>query len=298
VLVRTHSSLATRDVRVWSASPEAFLPRPRPRRRRRNPRTTRRTSNLGSRPLRQDNHQTNQTRARLRSHLPVLLRALQLCSTGVPGLPEDEPCPEAPDPKRRWRRGPAREGETRSPAVPRALRPLPRPGPCAWLQARLGDLHVQGGNRTAGAMGMATAPKGGAMTKPTSRSLTAGSVTETEPPLESTIQREILLALGSRSDLFLMRRNVGLARDGARVVKFGVVGEADLQGVLAPNGLAIALEVKRPGAKQSPQQRSWQSAWERRGGFYRVVRSVTDAILALDEAARRSFKASCSGGNP
>ena len=106
---------------------------------------------------------------------------------------------------------------------------------------------------------------------------------------ETIIQNEILRAIGSRDDLYIARRNVGLARDvdTGRVVKFGVAVEADLQGVLriGPRvGLAVALEVKTPTGRQSKAQERWEAAWTRRGGFYRVVRSVADAEQALLDA--------------
>jgi hypothetical protein len=106
---------------------------------------------------------------------------------------------------------------------------------------------------------------------------------------ETIIQNEILRAIGSRDDLYIARRNVGLARDvnTGRVVRFGVPGEADLQGVLLVGhiGLAVALEVKTPTGRQSKAQERWEAAWTRRGGFYRVVRSVADAEQALLDAA-------------
>lgn len=105
---------------------------------------------------------------------------------------------------------------------------------------------------------------------------------------ETIIQNEILRAIGSRDDLYIARRNVGLARDvnTGRVVRFGVAGEADLQGVLLVGrvGLAVALEVKTPTGRQSKTQERWEAAWTRRGGFYRVVRSVADAEQALLDA--------------
>lgn len=105
---------------------------------------------------------------------------------------------------------------------------------------------------------------------------------------ETIIQNAILEAIGSRDDLYIARRNVGLARDPdtGRVVKFGVTGEADLQGVLRVGrvGQAVALEVKTPKGTQSKAQERWERAWTRRGGFYRVVRSVADAEQALLDA--------------
>jgi hypothetical protein len=42
--------------------------------------------------------------------------------------------------------------------------------------------------------------------------------------------------------------------------------------------------VKTPTGRQSKAQERWEAAWTRRGGFYRVVRSVADAEQALLDA--------------
>lgn len=117
--------------------------------------------------------------------------------------------------------------------------------------------------------------------------------------LESDIQREIMLRIGCRRDLLIMRRNVGFARDPntGRAIKFGTKGEADLQGVLSiapkccacghrrsPIGLAVALEVKTEHGRQTQEQCDWQAAWELRGGLYRVVRSADEAEQAIEWA--------------
>jgi hypothetical protein len=117
----------------------------------------------------------------------------------------------------------------------------------------------------------------------------------TAGPSESEIQKRILLAIGTRDDLLIMRRNVGFARDpvSGRAIRFGTVGEGDLQGVLrvACNcgrifGQAVALEAKTATGRQSDAQRLWERAWTRRGGIYAVVRSVEDAVDALERAKR------------
>lgn len=113
---------------------------------------------------------------------------------------------------------------------------------------------------------------------------------------EAQILHDVMLALGGRPDVYIARRNVGFARSpSGRVVKFGVVGEADLQGVLRVFadrgplvdrgpllGLAFALECKTWRGRLSLAQDRWRLAWTKRGGLYAVVRSADEAVAAIE----------------
>lgn len=104
---------------------------------------------------------------------------------------------------------------------------------------------------------------------------------------ERHIQAEILLALGARSHLGrFWRQNVGKARplnSPHQVITYGVPGAADISGILA-DGRRAELEVKRPGEYQSPEQKRFQAMIESLGGFYAVVRSVDEAVAAVEAA--------------
>lgn len=95
---------------------------------------------------------------------------------------------------------------------------------------------------------------------------------------ESQLQDAIRLALGREPDLVLWRNNCGSAvmRNGFRVT-FGIgnPGGADLIGIY--RGRFVAIEIKTPIGRQSPEQRAFQSLVERKGGIYVVLRSVEDA---------------------
>jgi hypothetical protein len=108
---------------------------------------------------------------------------------------------------------------------------------------------------------------------------------------ESQLQDAIRLELGRDPDLALWRNNVGMAwmRNGAPV-RFGVggPGAADLIGLYA--GRFVAIEIKTPTGRLSPEQRTFQQLVERKGGIYVVLRSVDDArawlaTLRASEAA-------------
>ena len=120
---------------------------------------------------------------------------------------------------------------------------------------------------------------------------------------ESDIQRSVRLALGTKPRLLLMRNNVGHVRymtaSGAfHEFDYGLgKGSADLIGCLAgcacphcgqsiPWGRFIAFEVKRPNAKQTPDQVQWEQRLRYNGGMYQVVHSVDEAESAHAMALR------------
>jgi hypothetical protein len=92
----------------------------------------------------------------------------------------------------------------------------------------------------------------------------------------------------------LWRVNTGAARlpgKGGRdhVVRFGLPGQADIQGVIAPWGVVLQIEVKtdRRGSKQSPAQEAVERLITSAGGVYFVARSGAEArALYLDALAR------------
>ncbi len=103
---------------------------------------------------------------------------------------------------------------------------------------------------------------------------------------EKQVQNEILRTFGARPDMRLWRANVGVARlggprrNGGRVVRFGLAGQADLTGIL-PNGLRLEIEVKSSGGRQSPEQRCYQAMILRFGGVYVLAHSVEDVWTAI-----------------
>ena len=99
---------------------------------------------------------------------------------------------------------------------------------------------------------------------------------------ERQIQTTILGHIGARPYLRVWRQNTGAMQVGDRFVRFGINGAADITGVLAC-GMRLELEVKRPGGKQSKDQRRFQGVMDAMGALYAVVDSVesVDRVLAL-----------------
>jgi hypothetical protein len=107
---------------------------------------------------------------------------------------------------------------------------------------------------------------------------------------ETTLQQQIRLALGTRTDLRLFRNQVGQLPDPrtGRPVQFGLArGSADLIGwrtiTITPDmvGTQLAvftsIEVKTPNGRIRPEQHAWLGAVRSAGGIAGIARSVCDA---------------------
>jgi len=100
---------------------------------------------------------------------------------------------------------------------------------------------------------------------------------------EGQIQDAIRLALTDEPGLVLWRNNTGVAEHRGARVRYGLaVGSADLIGCL--DGRFVALEVKTPVGRATPEQRQWLDLVRRNGGFACVVRSVEEAHAAIARA--------------
>jgi hypothetical protein len=107
---------------------------------------------------------------------------------------------------------------------------------------------------------------------------------------ETTLQQQIRLALGSRTDLRLFRNQVGQLPDPrtGRPVQFGLArGSADLIGwrtitvtpEMVGKQLAVftSIEVKTERGHVRPEQHAWQRTVSAAGGIAGIARSIQDA---------------------
>lgn len=104
---------------------------------------------------------------------------------------------------------------------------------------------------------------------------------------ERDIKAEIRLALGQMVYL----ENCPVGYDKERKIHYGVKGKADLVGICPMPwgenaGRFIALEVKTKTGRQSAEQIRYALMVRRWGGFYAVVRSVDEALAAVDRCRR------------
>ena len=114
--------------------------------------------------------------------------------------------------------------------------------------------------------------------------------------VETRIQQEIRLGLGTRDDVRLFRNQVGQLPDPrtGRPVQFGLArGSADLVGWktievtpdMVGQRLAVftSIEVKTPTGRATPAQKAWLDAVEKAGGIAGIARSTDDAMKIVDD---------------
>jgi hypothetical protein len=119
--------------------------------------------------------------------------------------------------------------------------------------------------------------------------------------LETSIQNEIELAIGSEPDLLLLRNSVGEAvhydRNSGREwhVPYGLgKGSPDLVGLLLVPSTATSfsvwfcLEVKADTGELSEEQETCHAIWRRFGALIFVVRSVDEARASLADARTKA----------
>lgn len=106
------------------------------------------------------------------------------------------------------------------------------------------------------------------------------------------LKRQILLAVGSLADVRLFDNPRGF--DERAKATYGLAaGAGDLIGIVASGGLDspaagifLSLEVKTGKGLPTAQQVAWRDMVNLFGGVARVVRSVADALAAVEEARR------------
>ena len=71
-----------------------------------------------------------------------------------------------------------------------------------------------------------------------------------------------------------------------RTVTFGIPGQADTSGILAPDGRRLEIEVKSVGDEMRPEQVTFREMVHRTGGIYVVAGGVDEAVERVREAAK------------
>lgn len=115
-------------------------------------------------------------------------------------------------------------------------------------------------------------------------------------------QNPAMLAAGARHDVLVWRQQSGVFRaydDPQRIVRVGLPGMADAGMIVAVTitpemvgktvGVAVQPEFKTTKGRQSDAQRNWQSAVEKRGGVYRIVRSDADMLTLISDVKAGNF---------
>lgn len=106
---------------------------------------------------------------------------------------------------------------------------------------------------------------------------------------ETLLQAEIMAAVGALDGVVVWRNNIGTAAHGGsgRRVAYGVGGPGApdlLCEVRTASGVwaAVWMEIKTPEGSLRPDQRRWHEAARADGRHVYTVRSVEDALAAVD----------------
>lgn len=102
-------------------------------------------------------------------------------------------------------------------------------------------------------------------------------------PTEHEIQNTILERLRFINKGFFWRENSGLmkleSKGKDRFFRAGTPGIPDIMGVY--EGFSIGIEVKRPGKKQSLDQKAFQNRFDQCGGIYLVCTDATQIVSQI-----------------
>jgi len=92
-----------------------------------------------------------------------------------------------------------------------------------------------------------------------------------------------MLAL-SDAGCLIWRNNTGCLKNQAGIpIKFGLcVGSSDLIGI-TPDGEFLAVEIKTPTGRATPEQTRFINAVRSRGGIAGIARSPADALALLPQ---------------
>lgn len=96
---------------------------------------------------------------------------------------------------------------------------------------------------------------------------------------------DLLIAFGSRIDVRCWPRIVAKGsplHNDEITLQFGIVGETDIDGIVAPFGFRLAIEVKTGSGKLSKEQIRWRDMIIKFGGIYIEARSVEQALLDFE----------------
>ena len=98
-----------------------------------------------------------------------------------------------------------------------------------------------------------------------------------KPPLERDVSKAIVEYFAVKYGIELFRRNTATFFMGGRMVKCGEKGQADRWGIIAPQGVAIEIEVKQEGKTPTLEQIAWLASCRKKGAIAFWANSIEDA---------------------
>lgn len=101
---------------------------------------------------------------------------------------------------------------------------------------------------------------------------------------EAETQAAILAHFQGHPRVALWRTNTGAVKIEGRYLRFGLKGQSDLQGIIAPEGRALFVEVKSATGKLRPEQEVFRRLVEKHGALWILARSLDDVVARLPAA--------------
>lgn len=96
----------------------------------------------------------------------------------------------------------------------------------------------------------------------------------------SKLVDEILFKIGSLPNVRLWKNIIGVFRDfkSERIIRVGIPGTPDLQGIVKPNARALFIECKTGNAILNKDQEKYRDMVIKFGAIYILARSVEQAL--------------------
>jgi hypothetical protein len=103
---------------------------------------------------------------------------------------------------------------------------------------------------------------------------------------ESYVQLQILDYLALKGIFHYRNNSGGFIHSNKHFCRFGALGSPDVVAVI--KGRFVGIEVKTPTGRQSDHQKAFQENLSKAGGIYFLVRSLDEAVEAVEDAIKRS----------
>lgn len=100
---------------------------------------------------------------------------------------------------------------------------------------------------------------------------------------EHSIQNAIVRWVALHDECRVFRQNTGVAKYGKHTVRFGVPGQPDLHGIVAPVGRYFGVEVKGRSGRLSKAQAAYRDMMLSLGAVHVTARCVEDVWAVFRE---------------
>lgn len=107
--------------------------------------------------------------------------------------------------------------------------------------------------------------------------------------MHDELQKAIIEESKNYTWMKLWKRNTGKVKRGFFYVHYGIIGGADIEGIVLNNygyGVHIEIEVKTGSARQTDKQKKFQAIVEKLGAYYYIANNIKETIEWCQEIRR------------